>query len=147
MDSFTQNMKDIRREVMAQKELKEKAIMNFAVKSQSKTVTLTMNQNGYVTGLNVMSDKYAEIIATSTDGKNMIGTCTLRSSDDRSLDLRRLITNQGQLGWSLIIIDGNDSDWQTVTGGGSVSVTYTIDIRTSSNCNVIINYKDNPYAP
>ena len=122
MDSFTQNMKDIRREVMAQKELKEKAIMNFAVKSQSKTVTLTMNRNGYVTGLNVMSDKYAEIIATSTDGKNMIGTCTLRSSDDRSLDLRRLITNQGQLGWSLIIIDGNDSDWQTVPGGGSVSV-------------------------
>lgn len=147
MDNFAQNMKEIRREVMAQKELKEKAIMNFAVKSQSKTVTLTMNRNGYVTGLNVMSDKYAEIIATSTDGKNMIGTCTLRSSDDRSLDLRRLITDQGQLGWSLIIIDGNDSDWQTVPGGGSVSVTYTIDIRTSSNCNVTINYKDNPYAP
>lgn len=147
MNYFAQEMKEIRREVMAQKALKQKAIMNFGVKSQSKTITLTMNQNGYVTGLNVMSDKYAEIIATSTGGKNMLGTCTLRSSDDRTLDLRRLITNQGQLGWSLIIIDGNASDWQTVQGGGSVTVSYTIDIRTTSNCTIEINYKDNPYAP
>ena len=147
MDNFAQNMKEIRREVMAQKALKEKAIMNFGIKAQSKTVTLTMNRNGYVTGLNVMSDKYAEIIATAKDNKNMLGTCTLRSSDDRTLDLRRLVTDQGQLGWSLIIIDGNDSDWQTVPSGGSVTVSYTIDIRTTSDCNVVINYKDNPYAP
>jgi hypothetical protein len=45
MDNFAQNMKEIRREVMAQKALKEKAIMNFGVKTQSKTVTLTMNRN------------------------------------------------------------------------------------------------------
>lgn len=147
MDYFAQEMKEIRREVLAQKALKEKAIMNFGVKSQSKTVTLTMNQNGYVTGLNVMSDKYAEIIATSADGKNMLGTCTLRSSDDRQLDLRRLLTDSGKLGWSLIIIDGNSSDWSTVTGGGSVTVSYIIDIRTTSNCTITINYKDNPYAP
>lgn len=147
MESFTQQMKEIRREVMAQKALKEKAIMNFGVKEQTINVTLTMNQNGYVTGLNVMSDKYAEIIATSDGDRNMIGTCTLKATSDRTLDLRRILTNKGQLGWGLIIVDGNDSDWQTVMGGGSVSVTFALDIRTTSNCTIQVNYKDNPYAP
>lgn len=144
---FVSEMKAIRKEVGALKDAKMKAMMNFRLLQQEKTVSLTMNRNGYVTGLQVMSDKYAKIIATSKDGKTMIGTCTLETADDRTLDLRNTLTSDGQLGWTLMIIDGNESDWQTVTGGGSVTATYTLDIRTTSDCTITITYEDNPYAP
>lgn len=146
-DQFVQEMKALRREVEALKVAKEKAMMNFKLKQQQKNVSLTMNRNGYVTGLQVMSDKYAKIIATAKDGKTMIGSCTLRTGDDRTLDLREVLSGQGKLGWSFMIIDGNDSDWQTVLGGGSVTASYTLDIRTTSDCDVTITYEDNPYAP
>lgn len=146
-NEFVAEMKALRKEVSALKDAKMKAMMNFRLKEQQKKVTLTMNQNGYVTGLQVMSDKYAKIIATAKDGKTMIGGCTLRTVDDRTLDLRGLLTGQGQLGWAFMITDGNESDWQTVTGGGSVTASYTLDIRTTSDCEITITYEDNPYAP
>lgn len=144
---FIQEMKDIRRELNALKIAKEKAAMNFRVKAQQRNVTLTMNANGYVTGLNVMSDKYAKIIATSKNGKNMLGSCTLKEGDGRTLDLKRLESGTGKLGWYFMIMDGTESDWETVTGGGSVTVTYTLDIQTTSDCDITISYEDNPYAP
>lgn len=144
---FIQEMKDIRRELNALKIAKEKAAMNFRVKAQQKNVTLTMNTNGYVTGLNVMSDKYAKIIATSKNGKNMLGSCTLREGDGRTLDLKRIMSGTGELGWYFIIMDGTEDDWRIVTEGGAVSVTYTLDIQTTSDCDITISYEDNPYAP
>lgn len=144
---FIQEMKDIRRELNALKIAKEKAAMNFRVKAQQKNVTLTMNANGYVTGLNVMSDKYAKIIATSKNGKNMLGSCTLREGDGRTLDLKRIMSGTGKLGWYFIIMDGTEDDWRIVTEGGAVSVTYTLDIQTTSDCDITISYEDNPYAP
>lgn len=144
---FIQEMKDIRRELNALKIAKEKAAMNFRVKAQQRNVTLTMNANGYVTGLNVMSDKYAKIIATSKNGKNMLGSCTLREGDGRTLDLKRIMSGTGELGWYFIIMDGTEDDWRIVTEGGAVSVTYTLDIQTTSDCDITISYEDNPYAP
>lgn len=144
---FIQEMKDIRRELNALKIAKEKAAMNFRVKAQQRNVTLTMNANGYVTGLNVMSDKYAKIIATSKNGKNMLGSCTLREGDGRTLDLKRIVSGTGELGWYFIIMDGTEDDWRIVTEGGAVSVTYTLDIQTTSDCDITISYEDNPYAP
>lgn len=144
---FIQEMKDIRRELNALKIAKEKAAMNFRVKAQQRNVTLTMNANGYVTGLNVMSDKYAKIIATSKNGKNMLGSCTLREGDGRTLDLKRVMSGTGKLGWYFIIMDGTEDDWRIVTEGGAVSVTYTLDIQTTSDCDITISYEDNPYAP
>ena len=144
---FVQEMKDIRRELNALKIAKEKAAMNFRVKAQQRNVTLTMNANGYVTGLNVMSDKYAKIIATSKNGKNMLGSCTLREGDGRTLDLKRIMSGTGELGWYFIIMDGTEDDWRIVTEGGAVSVTYTLDIQTTSDCDITISYEDNPYAP
>lgn len=144
---FIQEMKDIRRELNALKIAKEKAAMNFRVKAQQRNVTLTMNANGYVTGLNVMSDKYAKIIATSKNGKNMLGSCTLREGDGRTLDLKRILSGTGELGWYFIIMDGTEDDWRIVTEGGAVSVTYTLDIQTTSDCDITISYEDNPYAP
>lgn len=144
---FIQEMKDIRRELNALKIAKEKAAMNFRVKAQQRNVTLTMNANGYVTGLNVMSDKYAKIIATSKNGKNMLGSCTLREGDGRTLDLKRIMSGTGELGWYFIIMNGTEDDWRIVTEGGAVSVTYTLDIQTTSDCDITISYEDNPYAP
>ena len=136
---FIQEMKDIRRELNALKIAKEKAAMNFRVKAQQRNVTLTMNANGYVTGLNVMSDKYAKIIATSKNGKNMLGSCTLREGDGRTLDLKRIMSGTGELGWYFIIMDGTEDDWRIVTEGGAVSVTYTLDIQTTSDCDITIS--------
>lgn len=147
-----QEMKELRREVNALKDAKLKSLSSFNLYVKKVRVTLTMNANGLIEGTELMSDRYAKIIAKAKDGKTMLGACTLDTwESDRNLDLRRIFSGSGKLGWGLIIINGNPSDWERVVVNGravgSVSVSYDLTIKTTSECIVDVTYEDNPYAP
>ncbi len=95
----------------------------------------------------IYSTKRAVISLTTTDGSDMVSACYLKgatptSIDDRQLEILRLQPQDGVIRYGVAVTSGNADDYDTLSGGGLVNLSYTIELVGTSNFNVSVEYKN-----
>lgn len=96
------------------------------------------------------STKIAEVAVTTTDGNNALCTLTLDATGDAAgYDLSgRTITNSPRSRGSVNTFDvyvtsANSDDIDTLDGGGSITLNYTMTVTCSSAFTTEVTYRDN----
>lgn len=94
----------------------------------------------------VYSTSRAIITATTDDSSDMISACYLAGAtpsllDDRQVEILRLQPRDGEARFGVAITAGNANDYNTLAGGGSVNLSYTIQVVGSSRFNLGLEYR------
>lgn len=95
----------------------------------------------------ILSTKRAIITMTAKDSTNMISACYLKNMTPSNLDSRfifinRLSSSAGVVKYGITIYSENYNDYTTLAGGGSVNLTYDIEVVGSSDYNIDVVYKN-----
>lgn len=111
-------------------------------KSTSVSFSLTMPDPYTIVG-----SKRAIVTLTTTDGTDMISACYLSGATPTNLDSRypfiyRLSSSAGQAKYEVVVVSQNYDDYQTISGGGTVNLTYNLKIVGSSDYSVSVSYRN-----
>lgn len=150
MEPFTAKVKKIIEEVRDLKTCPIKTATQMATKKSSINISMPMTVHPGVSPAYAYSSKRAFITATSTDGTNMLTSCTVQDNagDVQSHNLLgRSVTifpvECGSVGThSAIVYSRNPNDIQTLVGGGTLTLNYTLDFICTSDFTLSIRYED-----
>lgn len=86
------------------------------------------------------------IITLTTDGPDMIGACYLDGATPSNLDSRfvfvnRLSSPSGTAKFEIIVFSQNVNDYNTLSGGGSVNLSYNLKLVGSSKFTTSVSYR------
>ena len=139
---YTKRLKDLEREIRNLKTayFKTATTINTMTLNETLNFSLTLDT---VSG-NVFSTKRA-IITLKTSDSNMINACYLAnmtpsSLDGRVVNIQRLDSNNNEIRYSVAVFSFNANDWQTLYNGGSVDLSYTIQLVGSSEFTSSVKY-------
>ena len=95
----------------------------------------------------VFSTQRAIITMTSEDGSNMISACYLNgitpsNIDDRYVFVKRISSDDGQRKYEVVVFSQNADDWNTLWGGGSVNLSYSLRLVGSSKFTASVSYRN-----
>ena len=95
----------------------------------------------------IISSKRAVITLTTADNTNMISSLYLNgitpsTTNNRYIFVKRLNSSSGQSRFAIYVYSQNTDDYNTLSGGGSVSVSYNIQGVGSSRFSMSISYED-----
>lgn len=141
------------REIRNLKTAHVKTATTIATLSKSSSVTLNLQLFGDpLYYWEIASNQKAVVTLTSTDGTNMISALHLKgvtpsNLNQRYIFVRRRGSNTGTAVFEIYIYSQNTDDFNTLSGGGSVSLKYNIEAIGSSDFNITVNYEGfNPWA-
>lgn len=111
-------------------------------KTTSVNFTLTMPDPYTMVG-----SKRAIITMTTTDGTDMISACYLdgltpSNLNDRYPFIYRLDSPAGQAKYEVVVLSQNANDYQTLSGGGTVNLSYNLKLVGSSDYNLTVEYRN-----
>ncbi len=112
------------------------------------TDTAMLNFSLYLdSAYSVQSTKRAIVTLTSTDGSDMISACYLNgvtpnNLNDRYVFVNRLSAPEGVAKFEVIVMSQNYNDFETLLNGGSVNLSYGIQVIGSSKFTTSIVYRD-----
>ncbi len=129
-------------EITALKTSKIKTSATLAIQEQSVALSLPLTLDT-LSG-QVYSSKQAVITLKSADGGNFLSSLYLgmSSTENRTYRVNRRKSDEGVVKFVVLISVGNASDWETLYGGGSVTVNFNVNIRTTSECSLSLAYED-----
>lgn len=132
-----------------QRELRNLKTAHFKTATTIETTTAeqTLNFTLEIAGLDVVSTKTAVLTMTSLDGSNMLSALYLKGAtpdnlNDRFVFVNRRASGTGQAKFDVVVYSGNMDDWTTLEGGGTVNLSYTVQMVGSSRFSVSLSYKD-----
>lgn len=142
MSEFNTMIDRMGQEILALKTSKVKASGTLAIQEQSVALSLPLTLNT-LSG-EVYSSKQAVITLKASDGSNFLSSLYLEMSgvDNRVFRANRQYSNAGVVKFVVIITAGNATDWQTLYGGGSVTINFNANVRTTSECSLSLAYED-----
>ena len=93
------------------------------------------------------STKRAVITLTSSNSTNFISACYLDGATPSNLNSRYVIVNRlssasGLVKFEVMVISQNGDDYNTLSGGGSVNLSYNIKMVGSSKFSTSIDYRN-----
>ena len=144
-DILYKKIKDLQAKVRYLKTTHFKTATTISTLSKTTTVNFSLMLEGQ--SGNIFSTKRAVISLATTDGSDMVSACYLKGAtpsniDDRQVEILRLQPQDGVIRYGVAVTAGNASDFNTLIGGGSVNLSYTIEVVGSSNFNVSVAYKN-----
>lgn len=150
MEPFTVKLKKIIEEVRDLKTSPIKTATQLATEKKSINITMPMTVHPGASPSYAYSYKRAFITATSSDGSNMITSCTVQNNagdvQSHNLLVRSVTIFPVECGdiatYSAIVYSRNSNDIQMLVGGGSVTLNYTIDFICTSDFTLSIRYED-----
>lgn len=109
--------------------------------TQSLSFSLQLNPN-----YEIFSSTRAIITLTTSDQTEMVSACYLQGVTPDNLNYRypfvkRLSSPAGTVKYEVIVYSQNESDYNTLVGGGSVNVNYTVQLVGSSKFTVSVAYR------
>jgi hypothetical protein len=122
------------------------------VKTATKISTMDLNKNvsfslmlDALTG-QMFSTQRAIITMTSSNSTNMISACYLDGATPSNLDSRfvfinRIYSDSGKVKFEVVVLSQNQNDYNTLAGGGSVNLNYTIKLIGSSKFTASVDYR------
>lgn len=96
-------------------------------------------------GGNTYSTQDAIIEATTQNGDDMVCACyidglTPAVLDDRLLMMDGLAAEAGKRSFRLTVLSGNAQDYNILSGGGEVNITYVVRVVGTSEFNLTVRY-------
>lgn len=150
MEPFTARVKKMTEEVRDLKTCPIKTATQLATKKKSINISMPMTVHPGTSPSYAYSYKRAYITATSSDGSNMLTSCTLQDNagdvEDHNLLGRAVSIFSVECGsaatYSAVVYSRNYNDIQTITGGGTLVLNYTIDFICTSDFMLSVRYED-----
>lgn len=134
-----------------EEEIRNLKTAHFKTSTTINTITRTNNINFSLTlddlSGNIFSTQRAIVTLTTSDNSDMISSCYLYNItpsglDDRFVQIQRLQSNTGIVRFGIAVFSQNYDDWVTLSNGGSVNLSYTIQTVGSSKFTTSITYKN-----
>lgn len=143
--TFKKEVNNLYRELIALKTQKERMANTLQTKEQSFNISFDLILT-YEWGVANIHSKKNAIIDINTFGHNPLVSVrsNMNNLDNRSIFLLPIYDHStGHIGYSIGVFSYNQSDYDTLSGGGSVTLNYTFTITATSDTNISISYKDN----
>lgn len=142
---FYRRIVELKREIRNLKTAHIKTATTISTTTKTLTVNFSLTLDS--TSGNVYSSKRAVITATPADGGNMVSACYLdgvtpTSIDSRFIETLRLAPQEGNQRFGVAVTAGNASDFETLWGGGSVNLSYDVQVVGSSNFDLSVEYRN-----
>ena len=133
-----------------EREIRELKTAHYKTATTISTTTKTQNLSFLLKIYNeweVWSSKRAIITISTTDGSNMVSACYVDGITPSNLNMRypyvnRLSSGDGEVKFEVLVYSQNSNDFNTLSGGGTVNLNYTVQIVGSSNFTVSVTYKN-----
>lgn len=133
-------------------EIRNLKTAHFKTATKISTIEKTYNINfslylDTLTG-EMYGDKRAIITLTTEDNSEMISACYVDGIDpafvanNRFLAVHKITSDPGEVKYEIIVISQNPNDFNTLWGGGSVNLNYTIRLVGSSQFNISVEYRN-----
>lgn len=141
---YDKKLKDLEREITNLK------TAHFKTATTINTMTLTQTLNFSLTldpmTHEIYSTQRAVITLTTSDNTDMISSCYLSNItpsniDDRFIQIQRLKPDAGAVRFGVAVFSQNINDYNTLSGGGSVDLSYTVQLVGSSKFTISVTYK------
>ena len=140
---YDKRIKDLEREVRNLKTgyFKTATTINTMTENQTLNFSLSLNPNA-----EIFSTQRAIITLDILDNSNMISACYLTGVNPNNLNnrfafVKRLQSNNNQVKYEVLVYSQNPDDYDTLSGGGSVNLTYTVQLVGSSRFTSSVNYR------
>lgn len=134
-----------------EKEIRNLKTTHFKTATTINTMTRTRTLNFSLTleplSGNVYSTERAVITLTTSDNTDMISSCFLSNItpsniNDRFIQIQRLRPVAGQTRFGVAVFSQNYDDYITLVNGGSVNLSYTVQLVGSSEFTTSVSYKN-----
>lgn len=139
---YAEKINAIEREITTLKTAQTKSAATIVM------ATDTVNLNFTLRDVNTMaSDKRAIITLTTDNGEDMISSCYLVGITPSNYNNRYCFIDRGQPSMSesvfeVYVYSANSDDWQTLEDGGTVNLSYTVQLIGSSAFTTSVEYKN-----
>ena len=123
------------------------AHLKTATTISTKTANQALNFSLYLPDeYSILSTQRAVITMTSKNNTDMISSCYLVSVtpsnlNDRFVFIKRVQSPTGTAKFDVVVFSQNQDDYDTLSGGGSVNLNYTVQLVGSSDYNVSVEYR------
>ncbi len=143
---YDERIKNLEREVRQLKTSHFKTATKIS--TISKTIGITFSLYLDTNTFEIYGDKRAIITLTTSDNSDMISACYVNGlnptmiNNNRFLKVQRIVSDSGKVKYEVIIISYNSDDYNTLSGGGSVNLNYTLTLVGSSNFTASVSYRN-----
>lgn len=141
---LTQKIKWLQQEIRELKTAHIKTASTISTIEKTTSVDFTITSPEETT---MISTKRAIVTLTSTDGSNMISACyldgmTYAGLNNRYVFVKRISSGDGVEKFDVLVLSVNYNDYQIISQGGSVNVSYNLKLTASSDFTVSIEYRN-----
>ena len=143
-DNFDREINNLVREVAAQKSQKPQSPSTLETYTTEITINFDLELAiGQFYNSYVRSDKMAMIDFGATTNPLVSVYFDVASPDGRDIsDSPYYYTGTGHIGRMIFVANGNSADKTTLSGGGSVSVSYKLIITSTEQITPTVSYQD-----
>jgi len=147
-ETFSKKILWIKQELKNLKTAHVKTATTIATTASERTLTFALKLHDYGGGYyEVFSAKRAVITLSTSDDTNMISAVYLKNVtpnnvDGRNIFVRRRAGGSHNAVYEIWIYSMNANDYNTLIGGGSVSLNYTIQMVGSSKFTSSVTWED-----
>lgn len=138
-----ERIKNIERELLNLKTTHFKTATTISTMTQNNTLDFSLMLDSLST--NVFSSQRAIITMTTVDGTDMLSACYLvgmnpTNLDSRTIQVQRLQSGAGVVRFGIAVFSQNPNDFNTLSQGGTVQLSYTIQSVGTSQFTTSISY-------
>lgn len=117
------------------------------ISTTTRTVTVNFSLMLERLSGNVFSTKRAVISMTTEDNTEMVSACYLAGMNPgningRFIEILRMQPQAGVIRFGVAVTTGNQSDWETLSQGGTVNLSYDIQLVGSSRFQTSVEYQN-----
>lgn len=143
---YDRKILDLEREIRELKTAHYKTATTISTITKTTSVSFTLAFLDMLT-MQIWSTKRAIITVTTTDSSNMISACYLKGVTASNLNnrfayVKRLASTDGQVRFEVYVYSVNNDDFNTLYNGGTVNLSYTLEIIGSSDFTTSVSYRD-----
>lgn len=141
--SFDREIQAMQREIAALKQQKEKSAGLMRVKTYQVNLSFELEIHQFL--YSYIRSVYLATIDIDAGGLNPLTSIDFEVSslDDRIIEWNPLyVKSTGHIGYLVSIYSNNQSDYDTLSGGGSVTVNYTANIKSTADVTITTKYED-----
>lgn len=141
---YAERLKNLEREIRQLKTAHYKTATTINTMTSNVNISFSLTLD-LLSG-SVYSTQRAIITMTTADNTDMISACYLvgitpNNYNNRYIIVNRLQSPAGQAKYEVIVISQNADDFNTLYGGGSVNLGYTVQLVGSSKFTTSISYR------
>lgn len=149
--NFDERIINLQRELTTLKTTAAKSATTLETKTASGTLNfnLTITRNPVSGATGTSSTQRAIVTITSQNNRNFLSMLTFGIStlDGRGLQVLRRPSSAGVAQFCVVVGSGNQDDYQTLIGGGSISLSYGFTVTATADFSMSVSYENyNPYV-